>query len=185
MDKLKEHPRVLVLVIVAAAVLVGGLAYALWPTSPPPMPETMADVKALLEDKSYQNLSREQKRPYVQRVSELMRDSDRDDRRGLADSEQSRDAMRDMFRQMMVDRVRQFALADEAQRQQMIAEDRARMEAMRGNRGDRGDRPELTEDERQQRQEEHETRVEDWVNEGNGQEWALMREYWSQIRPGR
>lgn len=195
-SNLKEHPKVLALVIFAAVVLSSGLAYTYWPTGMPTMPETMADVPTLLESRAYANLTPEQRRPYVERVSELMRESDREQRRAvMQNSEQSRDAMRDMFRQMMVDRAKQFALADDATRAQMITEDRARMEAMRGRRepggerprgeegGERGDRPERTEEENQARREEHESRIEHWVNEGNGQDWALMREYMQQLRP--
>ena len=199
---LKEHPKVLALVIVAALVFSAGVAYTYWPTGMPDMPETMEDVPALLESRAYANLNPEQRRPYVQRVSELMRTSDREQRRELMQSsEESRDAMRDMFKQMMVDRAKQFALADAATRAQMIAEDRAKMEAMGGRRGgpgggrpggeggenggDRGDRPEPTEEEKAERRKKHENMIEQWVNEGNGQEWALIREYMQRVRPKR
>lgn len=201
-SKLSEHPRVVGLIVVAVIVLGGGLAFTYWPTTPPPLPETAEDVKALLNSKAYTQLTREQKRPYVQRVSELMRSGVGPSRRDLSDSEQARDNARDMMRQMMLDRARQFALADEATRQQMIEQDRKRMQAMRAargqrgdrreggppgergqERGERGDRPKPTEQEKQQRREEHESRVEQWVNEGNGQEWALMHEYMRQVRP--
>ena len=121
---LKEHPKVLALVVVAALVFSAGVAYTYWPTGMPDMPETMEDVPALLESRAYANLSPDQRRPYVQRVSELMRTSDREQRRELMQSsDASRDAMRDMFRQMMLDRAKQFALADDATKRQMILED--------------------------------------------------------------
>lgn len=189
---LKEHPKVLALVVCAAVVLTAGLAYTYWPTGQPAMPETMEDVPTLLESRAYANLSPAQRRPYVERVSELMRSSDREQRRAvMQNSEQSRDAMRDLFKQMMLDRAKQFAMADAVTRRQMITEDRARMEQMRGRRGagggeggeDRGDRPEPTEEEKAERRAQHESRIEQWVNEGNGQEWALVREYMQQVRP--
>ncbi len=193
--KLKEHPKVLALVVVSMIVLAIGLGYTYWPTGTPAMPETMEDVPILLESNAYKNLSPEQRRPYVERVSELMRSSDREQRRAVMEgSEQSRDAMRDMFRQMMSDRAKQFALADTATRQQMIVEDRARMAAMGGRRGpggegrgegQRGDRPEPTEEEKAERREKREQMVEQWVNEGNGQDWALIREYMQQVRPAQ
>lgn len=200
-SNLKDHPKVLGLVVVAAIVLSLGLGYTYWPTGQPTMPETMEDVPVLLQSRAYANLTPAQRRPYVQRVSELMRSSDREQRRAVMEnSEQSRDAMRDLRRQMMLDRAKQFALADAATRQQMIIEDRARMEQMGGRRGpggggpggdrsggegagDRGDRPEPTEAEKEERREKHESRIEEWVNEGNGQEWALVREYMQQVRP--
>lgn len=200
-SRLKEHPKVLALVVFAAVVLGAGLAYTYWPTSQPAIPETMADVPTLLESRAYANMTPAQRRPYVERVSELMSNSDGEQRRAvMQNSEQSRDAMRDMFRQVMVDRAKQFALADAVARQQMIIEDRARMESMGGRRGPgggerpsgegggersegRGDRPEPTEEEKAERREKHESRIEEWVNEGNGQEWALVREYMQQVRP--
>jgi len=203
-SNLKEHPKVIALAIVAAVVLGAGLAYTYWPTGQPTMPETMEDVPALLESRAYANLSPEQRRPYVQRVSELMRNSDHEQRREvMQSSDASRDAMRDMFKQIMVDRAKQFALADAATRAQMIAQDREKMqqfgkrggpggprggEGGRGgqgseNGGDRGDRPEPTEEERAERRKQHESKIEQWVNEGNGQEWALIREYMQHVRP--
>lgn len=200
-DKLKEHPKVLAFVAVSAIVAIVGLGITFWPTGMPTMPETMEEVPALLESKAYRNLTPAERRPYVTRVSELMQNSDREQRRSvMQNSEQSRGAMRDMFRQMMVDRAKQFALADAATRQQMIIEDRARMEAMGGrrgpgggrpggggdgqaNQGNRGDRPERTEAEQAERREQRETQIEEWVNEGNGQDWALIREYMQQVRP--
>ena len=85
----------------------------------------------------------------------------------------------------------------------MIAEDRARFESFGGRggpgggpggprgegggdrSGERGDRPEPSEEERAERRARHESRIEQWVNEGNGQEWALIREYMQQVRPPR
>lgn len=187
MSSIKEQPKVIALVFVAATVLVGGLAYTFWPTPMPPMPESADEIQSLIESKSYANLTREQKRPYVQRVSELMRTGERPSRRDMAGSDQARQNMRDIFMQMMADRARQFALADEATRQQMLQEDAARMQGMRGMRGprddsDRSDRPERTEEEKQARREQRESMVESWVNEGNGQDSALMREYMHQVR---
>jgi len=197
--KLKEHPKVVALLLVSILVLGAGLAYTFWPTGMPDMPETMEDVPALLESKAYARLSREQRQPYVQRVSELMSEADRDQRRAMMQNstEASRDAMREMFREQMMQRVKAFALADDTTKAQMIAQDRARFEAMRGRRGpgsggprgegggERSDRPEPTEQERQERREQHESRIEQWVNEGNGQDWALIREYMQQVRPQR
>lgn len=193
-SNLKEHPKALALVVFAAAVLSAGMAYTYWPAGTPPMPESMEDVPALLESEAYKNLSPELRREYVLRVQELMKSADREQRREVMGSDASRDAMRDMFKQMMVDRAKQFALADEATRRQMIAEDRARMEQMggrggpggrpggEGRGGERGDRPEPTEQEKAERRDKRESQIEQWVNEGNGQEWALIREYRQQLR---
>lgn len=201
-NRLREHPKVLVLVALSAVVLSVGLAITFWPTGAPAMPETMAEVPALLESRAYRDLSPQARRPYVERVAELMGQSDRQQRRAVMQgSDESRDAMRDMFRQMMSDRAKQFALADPATREQMLIEDRARMESMGGRGGPgggrpggedgdqrgangpaRGDRPERTEAEQAQRRERREDMIEQWVNEGNGQEWALIREYMQQLR---
>jgi len=57
-----------------------------------------------------------------------------------------------------------------------------------GADGERPQREELTEEEREQRDAERrqrwESRIESWVNEGNAQEHALMREYFRAIREG-
>lgn len=201
---LKEHPKVLALCVVAFLALSGGAAYTFWPTPPPVMPETMEDVKVLLENKRYQNLSPEQKRPYVQRVSELMRSSDREQRRELMQSgDQARDAMREMMMQMMADRAKQFATATPIERERMIQEDLAKFgnrgpgrggrpgggggdgQRNQGERGGNGDRPEPTEEERAERRKQHEQHIEEWVNEGNGQEAAWMKEYWQALRQRR
>lgn len=204
-SNLREHPKVLALLVVSIVVLCVGLGYTYWPTGMPDMPETMEDVPALLESRAYKNLSREQRRPYIDRVSELMQTSDREQRRAMMEnsSDDSRHAMRDMFRQQMLERAQLFALADNATRRQMIAEDRARFESFGGRggpgggpggprgegggdrSGERGDRPESSEEERAERRARHESRIEQWVNEGNGQEWALIREYMQQVRPPR
>ncbi|MEM9345534.1 MAG: hypothetical protein AAGB26_02840 [Planctomycetota bacterium] len=200
MSSLKEHPKALAFVVFAAVVLSSGMAYTYWPAGTPPMPETMEDVPALLESEAYKNLSPELRREYVMRVQQLMKSADREQRREVMSNDASRDAMRDMFKQMMVDRAKQFALADEATRRQMITEDRARMEQMGGRGGpggpagrpggegrggeggERGDRPEPTEEEKAERRAKRESQIEEWVNEGNGQDWALIREYRQQLR---
>ncbi|MEO0474345.1 MAG: hypothetical protein AAF085_00040 [Planctomycetota bacterium] len=202
--KLKEHPKVLALLAVSVLVLGVGLAYTYWPTAMPDMPESLEDVSGLLDSKAYANLTREQRRPYVQRVSELMQSADQEQRRAVMQgSDQSRHAMREGMRQMMLDRAKAFAIADAATKRQMIAEDRARFEAMGGRggpgggppgggegrggerSGDRGDRPEPTDEERAERRARHESRIEQMINEGNGQERALIREYMMHVRPPR
>lgn len=185
MSTLRDNPKVIALLIVAMAVLGSGAAYAFWPTPKPAMPETMEDVKALIDSPSYKALSTEQKRPYIEKVGELMRDSDRGQRRELMGDDASRAAMFEMMRTMMADRAKQFALADEAVREAMVDEAIAFLGNRGGGNRGGGDRPELTEEEKAERRKERESHVEQWVNEGNGQEAALIREYWKAIAQRR
>ena len=83
-DKLKNNPKVMALLGVAAVVLIVGLAITYWPTSPPAMPETMDDVKALLAADKYAKLSKAQKQPYQERAREIMSSADGEARRDLA-----------------------------------------------------------------------------------------------------
>ena len=105
-------------------------------------------------------------------------------------SEMSGQAARDLYMQMLVERARQYALADEATKRQIIQEDRAKMkgkgrdkpgqkEANGKNRG----KPEPAKDEKARLHEKHEQMFEEWVNEGNGQEEALIYEYLQQLAP--
>jgi len=183
LDQIKDHKKLAVLITVAVAALLGGGLYA-WYLMPPPMPTTVEEATALLKSDRFQRLGAHEKRDYHDRIAELFGPLDRDQRRQLMRDHDLRDARRDMFRQMMVQRARAFALADEAKREAMIAEDRARFEAMRERRPrpEQGERPERSEEQRAERGRERRDRIEDWVNNGNGQDWALIREYWQHIR---
>lgn len=202
--KLKEHPKVMALLAVSVLVLGAGLAYTYWPTAMPNMPESLEEVSGLLDSKAYANLTREQRRPYVQRVSELMRSADEAQRREVMQGGGDvRRAMMESRRAEILERAKLFAIADAATKRQMIAEDRARFEAMGGRggpgggppgggegrggerSGDRGDRPEPTDEEKAERRARHESRIEQMINEGNGQERALIREYMMHVRPPR
>jgi hypothetical protein len=189
LSKLKENKKVTLLATVAVVALLGGGLYA-WYVLPPAMPTTVEEATALLKSDRFQRLSAHEKRDYHDRIAELFGPLDRDHRRQLMRDRELRDAGRDMFRQMMLQRARAFALADEAGREAMIAEDLARMEAMRGQRprpeqGERPPRPERSEEERAERRRDRQDQIEDWVNNGNGQDWALIREYWQNIRQRR
>lgn len=190
MKKLLEHKFTIALSVAALAILSGG-GYWAWSHSPPPMPETIEEAEALVKTARFQNLSKDEKRIYNERFLEMFGTLDRDKRRELMATREMRDAGRDAFRQRMLDRAREFAMADPAQQDAMLAEDMARMAQWRGQRGPRPERtPEdqLTEEqkqEREQRRQDRQNRMEDWINEGNGQDNNLMREYWRRFREYR
>lgn len=198
-DKIKQHPKVIGLFCIATLVLVAGLAVAYWPTSPPPMPDSMDDVKTLLASNKYERLSKAQKEPYQERAREIMSTANGEQKRDLMKDESTRDATREMFKQMILAKAKEFALADDNRKQQMIQEAQPMMKAMGGGRrgpgggkpggdkagGDKADRPEPTEEqlkEREERMRKGQEWMEDMVNTGNGQEMALMHEYMRAVR---
>lgn len=191
-NALRDHPKVIALLVAAFIIFAGGITYTLWPTTLPPMPETMQDVKTLVESDAYARLTPEQRRPYVRRVSELTRTISRDERRSLDLSDQGRSAMRDAWRTQMLERARQFAVASPAEQERMIQEELARRAQSGRNRGrpggdaspggNRPDRPQLTEQEQADRLAQTQSRIEQWVNEGSAQEMALVHEFMRRVR---
>ncbi len=191
LTKIKDHKKLTILITLAVVALFSGGVYA-WYIMPPAMPTTVEEATALLKSDRFQRLSAHEKRDYHDRIAELFGPLDRDQRRQLMRDNDLRDAGRDMFRDMMLKRAQTFAIASPAERDAMIAEDMARFDGMRGQRpqGERpqrpeGERPERSEEERAERQRERNEQMEDWVNNGNGQDWALIREYWQNIRDRR
>jgi len=95
------------LVVLAIAALVWG-GYRAWLAfSVPAMPQTVEEVEGLLDDPRYQNMSAQQRRPYIEHVNEMLGSLGSDDRSRLRESFQGRDddtvrqAQMDMFFTLM------------------------------------------------------------------------------------
>lgn len=208
LERLKSRKVLMVLAVLAAVAIAGGGYYA-WSITPPPMPKTADEAVALLKSDRFQRLSDKQKRQYRDRIAEVIGPLDPEKRRELMRDRELRESGggRDMMRAMMLQRATAYAQADPAERQDMITQAREQFGAMmRGRGGPRGEgdgqgnrppsgegeerqpREEMTEAEREarraERREQWKSHIEQWVNEGNPQESALIREYFHALRDG-
>lgn len=130
------------LLAVAAAIALSFGGYWTWLNTPPGMPETADDAKALLASARFRNLSPDRRADYLEKVRELLTDMPDDQRRelfrGIFEDEASRDVMMETFRAAMAKRARQFAAADEEGQKRMVDEMLAQMQASGGGGGMRG-----------------------------------------------
>ena len=112
-----------------AAVTAAGLAIiacmlgASWYFSPPPMPTTIEEAKALVDSPRFARLSKDQRRPYLDVITETFGSLDDDTRRAMVEENDAlRDALREGRRSAMMERARAFGLADAEEREAMLAE---------------------------------------------------------------
>ena len=187
----------IVMTVVGVAVLTGGLYYA-WLITPPPMPETAEEGLATIGSSRYQRLPEYRKAEYLTRTRELMGNLSDEQRRAMFErrrtDESIRDSMREVRRDMMRQRIVEFARAapherkkildqaidmQEAMRQRM--DNRPRPERTRGegggdrsNRGDRGDR--------RGRMRDH---IQNRIEQGNPQMGAMRMEFFKEMRERR
>ena len=188
----KKYWIVSVLCVVAVMVLSGGI-YLTWLLTPPPMPESMDDVKALLTSARFQRLPDDRKLAYVSRINEMMEGMD-DQRRGalwgeMRDDPALREAAREVRWQFMIARARDFAMADEATRNAMLDRLIAMMEARGGwgrNR-DRGQEESTPEQQakREQRRERMLDRMGQNAQTGNPQHTAYIGEFFKALNNRR
>lgn len=138
----RKNTLATVLALLGIASLSAG-GYYLWLRTPPSIPEDPEDVVALLQSPRFQRLPAERKAVYGEKVFDLMRqanDQQRHEiRQAMREDQSLRDATREMGMQMMVDRARQFASATPAERDAMLDQTIAMFGQMRGRRGG-GDR---------------------------------------------
>jgi hypothetical protein len=161
----------------AVAVLVGGAAASWWYFTPPAMPTDLASAKQVLESPRFKRLSKAEKQPYFDVIREQFGSLDPEQRRELMRT----DGMRDMWRGEMENRLRAFALADEAARQKMIEEGMAMMRGM-----DNRPREPRPEGERPPRDPSAmRDRMSDRLANGNPQNQAIMSEIMKRIREQR
>ncbi len=141
MQNTRRTPRKIVLVTVLVVAAVATLAvggYYTWLISPPPLPQTPDDVLAVIGSARYERLPDYRKQQYLTEAERLMRDMPDEQRQQwmqkVRGDEGARDAMRQVWRQMMTQRAIEFARADPARRAEILDEDMARMEQMRQRR---------------------------------------------------
>jgi len=171
--------------------------YYVWLTTPPAMPETLTDAVEVANSPRYRQLSPQRKEAYQSRIMELFREADDTEREALRekmrDQPELRRGTREVMREQMMDRVRQFAAAERADRKKILDEDIDRMQAMFRNRPDRGDRDgggpprgERNADDGERRQRPDRSnwrdRIQNRIEQGDPQRQALMMEYWQALR---
>ena len=174
------------LVVVACGVLSSGLYYW-WLITPPPMPQTIDSAAALLKSERFQRLSDDRKLAYLSHIRSLYEMLNAEDRNRLGetykDDNALRDAMRQVGEQFVVDRAREFALANPAQRQVLLDSFIGMMERRRAERAPR-DEP-LTEQE-QQRRDERRDKMFDRMNnrsaKGNPQHQSYIGEFFKAVQ---
>jgi hypothetical protein len=171
--------------VTAVVVLIGGSALA-WLLTPPPMPADADDALRLLTSARFARLDDAGKHRYQDRIGELFRDMDADQRRAFRDQMRGNDDLREALGRMMRDRMRQqardFATATPAERLAMLDQIIDQQEQWRG-RGEGGPRPEggpppgFGGDRRE--------RMADRFEQGNPQDQALMGEFFRAMRTRR
>lgn len=131
-----------VLAVLAVAALGWG-GYKAWLSfSVPAMPQTVEDVEQLLDDPRYQNMSAQDRRPYVEHVNEMLGALSSDDRRRLRESfrgrddETARQAQMDMGVQMLRTFHGTIAAAETPQQQDQVLDGMiAMMDSQQGRPG--------------------------------------------------
>ncbi|MEM6854571.1 MAG: hypothetical protein AAF593_09200 [Planctomycetota bacterium] len=169
-------------VIAGGVLLVAIAGGASWYFTPPAMPETIDEARAVIESPRFERLSKEAKQPYYDVIREQYGSLDPEERRRLrAEDEELSEAMRDartvMMRQMLV----QMAEMTPEERDAMIGTFR-RGRPGQGPDGGPGQRPERTPEEQAERDEKIRERISDRVANGDSQMNQLMREMFSEQR---
>lgn len=170
----------------AMVVLIGGSALA-WLLTPPPMPADAEDALKLLTSARFARLDDAGKQRYQDRIGELFRDMDADQRRAFRERMRGNEDLREALGRMMRDRMRQqareFATAAPAERLAILDRILDQQEQWRGRDDERGPRPEggpppgFGGDRRQ--------RMADRFEQGNPQDQALMGEFFRAMRARR
>lgn len=178
-----------VLVLVSAGVLAGGLWY--WNRHRPlPEPRTATEALEHIGTARFERLPEARQRQYMDKARSLMRDLPREQRRRLrekySDSQRIRDSMQQRFQRFLVDRALEYNRASPQQRSDMSqrfgprarrgGENQTRRTQPQSDRHDneggsrRGDRAHRRE------------RMESFMEEGNPQTGALIGEMFRHLR---
>lgn len=158
-----------------ATVVLGGGLFLAWYLTPPAMPTTAEEAMAVAKSPRFARLSDEDKRPYYDVFREQF-GLNPELRRVWREDPDLRDASRDMFREMMNQRLDAFILADSLEEQQAAFGENPWGRRPRGE--GRGDRPRPDASAMRDR-------VSDRLANGNPQHGAAMGEMIRQRRDAR
>lgn len=186
--------------VLASAVLLGTGIGAAWYFTPPAMPTTIDEARAMVNSPRFERLSKQQKQPYYDVIREQYGSLDRDARRAMRDEDEKlRETMREartiQMREMMVEAAR-----GDGEMQMPFGPPRG--DRPRGDQpgpggppgggdggggGDqpRAERPEPTDEQRAERAERMRDHISDRMANGDAQLNQLMREMFSQRREQR
>ncbi|MEM1354585.1 MAG: hypothetical protein AAGH88_06850 [Planctomycetota bacterium] len=176
------------LAIVAFVTLVVG-GYQAWLRVAPPMPESVSDVEALLDNPRYQRLSDAEKRPYQERINEMwggLSQEDQDRLRAYLDKnpdaqQEAADARQQMMRTMYVTRI---IKQDEAGRDQSMDGFITMMDQNRQGQQRQGPDGEKT-PEQQERESEGRRRMWEMLDKGDPQNLGYMSEFFKLMQQRR
>ncbi|MEM6550898.1 MAG: hypothetical protein AAF750_01990 [Planctomycetota bacterium] len=189
------------LIALAVASLTGA-GYYFWMVSPPPMPDTIEEARAVMVSDRYARLPEERKRAYQERFVQIVRELPEQERdqvfAQMREDPEFRDAAREARRAEMIARIREWWEAPVDQRDAIMDRQLAEQAGRRGGRpggggggGGGGDRPQRPDDTRTDEQREADRaerrnrlreRIEDSFSNGNPQEQAMMGEYFRSRR---
>lgn len=174
-----------VLMVLAATVLAAG-GYWVWLRTPPAMPQNMDQALALVQSPRFTRLSESRKDAYYEKIRELGEAMSPEDRRAMwdkvRDNDQLRDAAREVHTEAMMDRAKDFALADAATKTRILDQFIGMTEAMRQNmprppqtgNGPRETRSDADRAADRQRRKEW---MQNQITKGNPQKQAYMMEF--------
>ncbi|MEO0514995.1 MAG: hypothetical protein AAF086_06835 [Planctomycetota bacterium] len=164
--------------LVAGLVAVAAAGGAAWYFTPPGMPESIDEARALVNSPRFERLSKDAKQPYYDVIREQYGSLDREERQKLrAADEKLSEAMRDARTVQMRAMLVQMA--------EMTPEEREAMMATfgRGRPGGgppSGNRPERSPEEQAERSQRMRDHISDRMANGDSQMNQLMREMFSQ-----
>lgn len=174
---------VAVTLLIAVGVLVSGI-YAAWLMTPPDMPTTPEEGLALLTSPRFERLPEYRQKEYVSAIRAQLEELPREERHALIEQlrtdDETRDALREIHREEMMDRMRRFAKATPEEREEILDEAAEEMRRWRAPRPERSDDAQRGGGESGRRRGRGRMRehIEDRVEHGNPQNIGLMREFW-------
>ncbi|MFK7790331.1 MAG: hypothetical protein AB8C95_12670 [Phycisphaeraceae bacterium] len=178
--------KLIVLPLLALSALTFG-AYQAWLRTPPPIPESIADVESLLDSSRYTRLSDAEKRPYLESMNEMWGSLSREDRKRLGEQlkdnpdarqEAMEQGVRTMYKTMIVQQ-------DEAARNAMLDMIINQMESTQGRQRRQNDIASQNTPEGQERKAEAQRRMFDWMDKGDPQAMGYGSEFFKLLQNRR